>query len=340
MTYQLHIFKRALFVAILILCSCISYQNIAWCENSPRVEDLNQTNNTLSLKIVYPKSGSTIAAASTFIVGQVAPDVVLTCNGTDVKVNKLGFFAHVVPLQFGSNHFVLSATNKSSSDNNSSDNNSSTYDSASNTCTKTSSTFSNTSNAQEEITVLRQAPPKSISVNEIKLIDLSPNVDLGVQAGDLIHFSAHATPGSKVTVQFGEHEITLFPNKGQYSNHSPEVAYGKVTPSTTSNTKYSDVYKGTYTVSKNDQFTNIYPKYTLISGNKNISAISKGTVTTVDTCINARTAKAPTIVRLAPDLARTTPLVEDVGLTIDGWSGDNMRCFYSPALHVWIKRKI
>jgi len=141
MNYQLHILNRAFTaVAVLILLSCINSQNRAWC----------QTDNSTSLKIVYPKSGSNISAPSTFIVGQVTPGTILTCNGTDVRVNKAGFYAHVVPLQFGVNHFVLACANK-----NNSHSTSNTYDATNNTYNKTSSSYSNTSNSQEEFTVYR-----------------------------------------------------------------------------------------------------------------------------------------------------------------------------------------
>jgi len=289
------------------------------------------------LKIVYPKSGTYISAPSTFIVGQTNPGAILTCNGSSVRVNRAGFFAHVVSLQYGANHFILSCTSK-----NDSESNNATYDAISNTYTKTSSSYSNASNAQEEFTVYRKAPPKPISTKEIKLMEFGPGTDLGLRTGDIINFSAHATPNSKVFVQFGEHELTLLPCKGKYTgNNPPEVTYGKVVSSSPSanGNNYSDSYKGAYRVSENDHFTNIHPRYTLVSGIKTLSASSKITINTVEECLAARTIKTPTIVRIAPNLARTTPLVEDVQVIIDGWVGDNMRCLYSPNRHVWIKRQ-
>ena len=324
MPIKSHILNRIFAIAILAISFCINNQNGAWGQDSSSL-----------LKIVYPKSNSAISAPSTFIVGQVNPGATLTCNGMDVKVNKVGFFAHVVPLQLGANRFVLSSTNT-----NSSQHTNDTYDVGSNTHTQTNSTTSNSSTAQEELTVIRKIPPRPISPTEIRMEGLSPNVDLGVKARDTINFSVHATPSSNVTVQFGDHKLALTSYNGQAaSGNSANVTYGKVVQSAPLNaTKYSDVYKGTYRIGENDHFVGIHPKYTLACGSNNLSVTSKTTITTVDELIGARTTKDPTIVRIAPDLARTTPLVNDVRVAIDGWSGENMRCLYSPNRHVWIKK--
>ena len=157
--------------------------------------------------------------------------------------------------------------------------------------------------------------PKPISATRNQINDLSPNADLGVRTGDIINFSAHATPNSKVIVQFGEHELTLLPYKGKYANgNSPEVTYGKVVQSSPADNsaKYSDVYKGAYQVNENDHFADVHPQYTLVSGEQKSFCDKQSNNQTVEELITARTVKTPTVVRIAPDLARTTPLVEDV----------------------------
>jgi N-acetylmuramoyl-L-alanine amidase len=295
----------------------------------------NDSPSSSSLKIVHPQSGSYISEPSTYIVGQTDPAAILTCNGLPVKVNRAGFFAHVVPLQYGANHFVLAYTNK-----NDLQSSSSNYDAVSDTNTKNSTSLTSSVTAQEEFTVYRKAPVKPIGTNEIKLVEVSPSANLGLRTGDPINFTVHATPNSKVIVQFGEHELVLLPNKGKYiSENSPEVTYGKVVQSSPSVYGSSDLYKGVYRVSESDHFINIHPRYTLVNSIKTVSVISKVKINTVERFLTARTNRKPTVVRIAPNLARTTPLVDDVRITVDGWSGDNMRCFYSPNRHVWIKNR-
>ncbi len=258
-----------------------------------------------SIKIVYPKAGNTIEASSTFLVGQVSPGSTLTCDGAAVKVNQPGFFAHVVPLQYGSNHFVLTSSNDQG----------------------TKSIL--------DWTVFRKPPIKPINFDELKIDDLKPSVDMGVTAGDVINFSVRATPHSLVTVQLGTHQISL--SSGQKPSLASDVAYGKVNEH--GNSPGADLYRASYHVAAGDHFLAMHPRFRLVSSKGDILVTSKATITTVEHLQIARTVKAPTVVRLGPGLARTTPLVEGVKLVIDGWLADNMRCSYSPNCHVWVKRQ-
>ena len=226
-------------------------------------------------KVVYPRTGSNIESASTFIVGQTNIGTNLTCNGEAVRINKSGFFAHVVPLHYGPNHFLLV---NSANDNN------------------------------MDITILRKAPPKLISADELKLQDMKPNTDLGVTAGDIINFAAHATPHSSLTVQLGAHCIALTAIQKDHPSGASEVAYGKTVKRF--DTANSGLYKGSYRVTADDHFFSIHPQYKLISSAGSLSEISKSTISTVESMYVAKTIKNPTIVRLGPGLARTTPLVD------------------------------
>jgi len=255
-----------------------------------------------AIKIVYPKPGSVIDAPSSFIVGQVIPGTNLTCNGESVRVNKPGYFAHVVPLHYGANQFHL---------------------------------YSADNNINLDWTIARKTPPKPISPHELKIEDLKPNVDLGIKPGDIIYFSAHATPYALVSVQLGSHCLTLSSTKKTPPTTS--VAYGKVVQRLEQNG--ADLYKGSYRVVEGDHFLSVHPEYKLVSRNGSLTIKCKATISTVERLSVARTIKAPTVVRLGPGLARTTPLADGVKVAIDGWLGDNMRCLYSPNLHVWIKKQ-
>lgn len=61
-----------------------------------------------ALEVVYPKKAeSTIAAKSTFLVGNIGKDKALEINGISVKTYKDGAFVHVVPLSYGDNNFEV-----------------------------------------------------------------------------------------------------------------------------------------------------------------------------------------------------------------------------------------
>ncbi len=268
------------------------------------------------LKVVYPKSGGDIQARSTFIVGQVSPGNILTCNGQKVKVNQPGFFAHVVPLNYGANHFLLSCSANGTGN-----------------------------SVDKELTIYRKPPAKPISPEQFKIEGLRPNADLAVRPGDLINFSVHATPGSTVNLQLGGHLLKLIaPGASNKSTgQTPDVEYGKVAQrwdanEIEKNKIAGDVYRASYRVEQNDHFSALHAKATLSSEGKNISLIGKARISTLEEPIVVSTSKAPTVVRVGPGLARTTPLVEGIKVLVDGWSGDNMRCLYSANNHVWIKR--
>lgn len=259
--------------------------------------------NSSSIKVVYPRSGNTIEAKSTFLVGQTDVGAKLTCNGEIVRVNKEGFFAHVVPLQYGTNHFLLVNSENSNNVN---------------------------------LTILRKGPPKPISANELKLEDLKPNLDLGLTAGDILNFSVRATPHSNVTVRLGAHSLTLAAVPKNHQTPAVDVAYGKTFKRFDIND--SDLYKGSYRVTTEDHFFSIHPQFNLTSRLGSLSRNGLSTISTIESLCAGRTAKNPTIVRLGPGLARTTPLVDGVKILIDGWSGENLRCLYAPNRHVWIDK--
>ena len=65
-----------------------------------------------ALQIVYPKSPNTeVSAASTFFIGNTAPDSKLTINDKEVKVYENGSFVEVVPLKDGFNRIIIDSKN-------------------------------------------------------------------------------------------------------------------------------------------------------------------------------------------------------------------------------------
>jgi N-acetylmuramoyl-L-alanine amidase len=239
-------------------------------------------------------------------------------------MNAKGYFAHGVSLQPGDNTFVLTEVDDPGQ--------------------------------RREVVIKRDVPPPPISTNVLKIsIDTAtPDEDTGVSPGDIVQFSVHATPDSRVTIQIGKVTVQLCSpavvkhalKSKKHSRHGPsvgtnvnlglDVAYGKMyqkLPSTS-----SDLYAGFYKVLAGDHWNNVVPKFSLSHGGKTITAQLKAHLTTVPQPILAQTRHDKTIVRVGPNLSRATPLPQDVRVVVDGWHGDQMRCAYSPNYHVWIPK--
>lgn len=270
------------------------------------------------IKIVYPRSSGEIKAAKSFVVGAVEPGHALSCNGQKVRTNEFGFFAHVVLLKPGNNQFTLLLDDGQS---------------------------------QTDLQIRREQPILPISVNELKLRSYAPSQDIGVKAGDIISLSVHATPYSQVAVEIGGRRIVLsgiaqrHPNKATIAekrsvtniNQGQDVAYGEVYQRQAAHS--SDLYSGFYKVMPEDHWQGVNLKFSLNHEGKETSLVSHNRIFTVNQPLIAQTNKAPTVVRLGPGLARTTPLVECIRLFVDGWVGQQMRCCYSDDKHVFIDRK-
>lgn len=66
--------------------------------------------NVFALEIVYPKTNPVkINAASTFFIGSTCPTDTLQINDTEVKLSPAGAFAQTVQLNYGVNHFKITA---------------------------------------------------------------------------------------------------------------------------------------------------------------------------------------------------------------------------------------
>lgn len=296
-----------------------------------------------SIYVAYPKEGTKVTASSTYFVGASDPSKGLTINGTAVRKNAQGFFAHVVPLKRGTNTFVLSATDKSCPD-------------------RTLHVV------RPEIVV-----PKQTSGVEILDETIEPRSDSAASVGDLIILKARATPGGTMTVKIDDRSITLSPapevrqsrqkkpagkKKASGKNKSagkttaakptapaktvaPNVndglahAYGKVFQSLPADAE--DLYVGFYKIQPTDRFSSSRIKFTLKKDGDTVSSMAPGAVTVLTQPHIVQTAHDDTIIRVSPDKARLTPLPQGVRLMVDGWQGDNLRVLYGPGQHVYVK---
>lgn len=72
------------------------------------------TGNAFGLDIVYPKSNpAKINSSSTFFIGSTKPEERLKINDVDVPLSPKGAFAQIVPLNVGTNDFIITSGEES-----------------------------------------------------------------------------------------------------------------------------------------------------------------------------------------------------------------------------------
>lgn len=279
------------------------------------------------IKVVYPSPNNHIPTTTTFIVGACGATDSLFINGAAVKLNPQGFFAHVVTLKPGENNFELLEKNEK-----------------------------NETAATRKMKIFREvdAPVIADSDIRIKAESFTPAENRGVRIGEIIEFSVSATPDSQVSVLIGKRKITLrtlqaakiFKAAAASTQHSKgdlkvntgmDTAYGQVFQRHPHARR--DQYFGYYKITAEDLWSEQKPKVTLTHSDKTIEKELTQTITTVEQPMLAETMHDATIVRLGPNASRTTPLVSDIRLLVDGWIGDQISCLYANNKHVWIDRK-
>lgn len=274
------------------------------------------------LLLVYPNTEgtATIAASSSFLIGSTYPGFSVTVNDQKVATNKQGFFAHVVPLEKGKNRFEM----------------------------KVFGVDGNLAYTQS-VEVARERARQSLPSASFEFAPNSfePKDDRGLNVGEIIEFAVRATPGSQVHVLLGKKQIALASiaslkarkagtaNSG--INRGIEAAYGQVFQRHPAASP--DLYVGLYRIEANDQFYQEHPRYVMQKAGKSQTVASSAAITILRQPQIAHTIHKETITRVAPDLARLTPLPEGVRLIVDGYQGENIRCRYAPNKHVWIKKE-
>ncbi len=274
--------------------------------------------------VVYPRSTEAIAAPSSFIIGAVLPggSLILSDGKTSkpVTLNKDGYFAQVIPLSRGENNFELQYKEAASGQ-----------------------IFA------KQLKVNREKLKPGIPSQSLLISpdNLEPKEDRALTAGDIIEFSCRATPDAAVSVELAGKKIklsTLSSLKAQVKggvaptiNRGMEAAYGELFQRYPQ--QASDLYIGLYRIEASDNFVNAQPRYLLSKDGKSTSLASAVNLSVVRQPLTAFTLHDDTIVRVAPELARLTPLPAGVRVLTDGYQKDNIRCLYRPGKHVWIKRE-
>lgn len=259
--------------------------------------------------VVYPKDDAHIDSASTFLVGSCPPGARLIANGSQVRLNARGYFAHVVRLKSGANTFTL--------------------------------TLQDAPEEKRTVRVFRDSAPPPLPPRPLKIAaDLvEPQEDLGVTAGDIVPLCVRATPGGRVEAYLGRRKIALVPasTAPRAVNCGLDASYGS---SYQKRGRFpADLYCGFYTVSPADRWHNVRPRFVLTKAGRTLSLTGRASLNTIEQPAQAATAHDDTVVRLGPGQARTTPLPAGVRLLVDGWQGNFMRCLLAPGRHVWILKE-
>jgi N-acetylmuramoyl-L-alanine amidase len=319
-------------VTLASICSCAAAKPAA--KEQPRLiakaehlPPMPPPSKEKPLLVVYPR-GEEIAAATSFVCGATIPGYTLTVNGAPVTINKLGFFAHLVPLKPGKNTFAVQAT---------------APDGAVTTT---------------NVEATREKAPAIMSESSLAFdsSSLKPKDDQGRTPGDIIELSCRATPGGKVTATLGTRTVPMIclanlasaagaaQKKGGIKsslassgiNPGLSAAYGQVYQRYPAHRP--DFYVGLYKVQAEDSFVDAPITFKLQKDGKETTFTAAAKVTTIKQPLMARTNVDDTIVRTAPDAGRLTPLPGQVRLMVDGWDGENIRCLYRAGKHGWIKK--
>lgn len=326
--------------------------------------------------VAYPPDNGKVPASSSFIIGAIAPGAGLSVNGQEARIGRTGFFAHVIGLQPGANHFTLQLLDRASGPQGA----------------------GHPAGTAKTITINRDVPPRPVSEAELKILpdSVSPAVDRGVLPGELVEFSVRATPGAKVTMQLDGHVVPFYPSvalkqqvqqrktaakrragavrragrAGTAGSAKPgankaAVKYTTVAPPSAQATQlsqpsdavnagldaaYGQVYQrlpaarsdrfvGFIKIGPLDQFDQSAPVFTVEKDGRTATAQSPYKVTVVKQPFLVQTTQDDTIVRVGPGAGRITPIARGVRLIADGWHGDEMRVVYAANKHVFIAKR-
>jgi N-acetylmuramoyl-L-alanine amidase len=253
--------------------------------------------------LIYPRAGGEINAPSTFFVGAAPPGSSLTLNGTPVRLNAQGYFAHTAPLKRGENQFTLVRDGQT--------------------------------DQAIKLKVKRSPTPGPTVALDPKSVQ--PSEDVGVTSGDMVPFAVRAAPGSAVAAVVGNRKIALTSAARGRVNLGLNTAFGVTYQAGAA--KDPNFYVGFYRVQATDAWDHVQPKFVASKAGKTTQTVSPKSITVFLQPKVLQTAHDETIVRVGPGAGRTTPLPEGVRMLVDGYFGSQTRCELAPGKHVWIARE-
>ncbi len=312
------------------------------------------------LFIAWPRDGTKVSASSTFIVGSTSPSKQIHINGEPARHNAQGLFAQVVNLKHGENRFVISFADGSGQEK----------------VINVIHPAPPPPISPADFTIKHESiEPKvdmGVSVGDLVILKAcaTPGGELTVKIGNKRSVILSPAPavvkarhkkasskgkrkegskksrGSKKAKRAGaaNKEKSQAPaESAKEAKTAPEAnlneglatAYGKVFQSLPANR--DDLYVGFYKVQPGDEFTDTPLKFILKKDGRSMSIDSPGKLTVLTQPHVVQTTHDDTVIRVAPDKARLTPLPQGVRLLVDGWQADNLRCIYASGHHAYVK---
>jgi N-acetylmuramoyl-L-alanine amidase len=257
------------------------------------------------LHLTYPPLQHTTVSDRLFFIGTAPRSGQVSINGQVINRSEAGHFAPSLPLQLGTNKFLI----------------------------KYISNDEPNLEQQIEVKVDRQSrisePP-----TEFGLIadSLFPQVNLARLPDERICFEAIATPKATVTVKLGEQQLSLLPRRRNVqlpANSAVLTGENRATAASP-----SGYFRGCSSFPSKSQLQNTefgQPEYILRLGDRQISSKAKGTVTILaPQQIQVAEVKQIADARTGPstDFSRLTPLPEGTQALITGKQGEWLRLDY------------
>jgi len=256
------------------------------------------------LRVVYPPPNHQTSANRIFFLGTAPASGQVLINGKAIRRSQSGHFAPSLPLQVGENTFNFSYQKQT---------------------------------IQIQVTRLATQPeiPQGLAFAKGSL---TPAVDIARLPGELICFSAIATPNANVSVKLGNQTISLSPQPQQAQLPSNLAALtGRNQPSVN---RSASKYEGCTTVSDNTNEVDLgKPQFHLTLNGKTINQEGTGKITILSPAklpVVEVTADAG-VTRTGPstDYSRLTPLPKSTRAAVTAREGEWLRLDYGG----WINSK-
>lgn len=256
------------------------------------------------LRVVYPPPNHETSADRIFFLGTAPASGQVLINGKAIRRSQSGHFAPSLPLQVGENTFNFNYQKQT---------------------------------IQIQVTRLATQPeiPQGLAFAKDSL---TPAVDIARLPGELICFSAIATPNASVSVKLGNQTISLSPQPQQAQLPSNLAALtGRNQPSVN---RSASKYEGCTTVSDNTNEVDLgKPQFQLTLNGKTINQEGTGKITILSPAklpVVEVTADAG-VTRTGPstDYSRLTPLPKSTRAAVTAREGEWLRLDYGG----WINSK-
>lgn len=251
------------------------------------------------LFLAYPPEEHQTTASTIFLIGTASPSGEVLVNGQAIERSPAGNFAPSFPLQLGENQFTLRYQNQ-----------------------------------EIKVSVTRLSTEPEVPVGlEFGKDSLTPTVDIARLPGELVCFSAIASPKAKVTVGLANQTIPLLPQSQniqlpansavltQLNQPASESVIGHYQGCTTAQTA-ADLGQPQYQLTVNGQTTSQ-------SAPGKISILSPAQLEVVEVTADAGVARTGP----STDYSRLTPLPKGTRATVTGKEGEWVRLDYG----AWIK---